>query len=81
MIGHDVIGHDFFAVNVIKKDKNSSIQNRTCRTLANLTPHPGCCAFIHEDEEAIETIVKLMNACTDEESQQTYARTLRFVLC
>lgn len=54
-----------------------SIRNRACRTLANLALDKHCCSAIHEEEEALQTIVNCLRETTDEDCQQTYARALR----
>ena len=60
--------------------KSESIQNRACRTLANLAHDMAASCDIHQVAGLLAAITKLLKESEDEECQQTYVRALRFVL-
>lgn len=57
---------------------HESIQNRSCRTLANLAKHPGLCENIHKTD-FMETLVSRMEATENIHHQQTYCRAVRYM--
>ncbi|XP_062589847.1 uncharacterized protein LOC134251443 [Saccostrea cucullata] len=58
--------------------EHESIQNRSCRTLANLAKHPGLCENIHRTD-FIETLVTRMETTENVHHQQTYCRAIRLL--
>ncbi|XP_061189740.1 uncharacterized protein LOC133197639 [Saccostrea echinata] len=58
--------------------EHESIQNRSCRTLANLAKHPGLCESIHKTD-FIETLVTRMETTENVHHQHTYCRAVRLL--
>lgn len=56
---------------------HEGIQNRSCRTLANLSKHPGLCENIHKTD-FMETLVSRMEATENSHHQHTYCRAVRY---